>query len=134
MHIDRKGVIRFFKYGTVGVSTFLLDILLLYIFVNVLGFTYLFATALAFLMAVSVNYVISRKLVFQRTETAHKEGYRAFIGVALASALFIVLAMYVLVDILGTNYLLARTLISSLVGAGNYSYHLYITFKVSGKH
>jgi putative flippase GtrA len=102
--------------------------------VNVWGFPYLFATAIAFLMAVSVNYVISRKFVFHRTVTTHKKGYSSFIGVALASALFIVMAMYVLVDVLGAHYLLARTLVSSFVGAGKYSYHLYVTFKVSGKH
>ncbi len=134
MNIDTKGSIRFLKYSTVGVSTFLFDLLLLYIFVTVFSIHYIFATGLAFFIAVSINYLFSRKFVFKKTEVVFTKGYIKFIAVATLGIILTVGGMYVFVTIIGIYYLFARCLISLCVGMGNYLFNLYYNFNVVGKH
>jgi putative flippase GtrA len=134
MKIDKKGVTRFFKYSSVGVSTFLLDLLMLYIFVSFFQINYIIATGLAFLVAVSINYIVSRKLVFNKTETFFTKGYIKFITIATIGVTLTLGGMYILVTIVGIYYLLARCFISALVGMGNYLFNLYYNFKVVGEH
>jgi putative flippase GtrA len=134
MKIDKKGIFRFLKYSSVGVSTFLFDLLLLYIFVSIFNVDYMTATGLAFFIAVSINYFLSRKYVFSKTNTFLTKGYFTFMLFALFGIRLTLGGMYVLVRIFGIYYLLARCLISVCVGTINYLSNLYLNFKVSGNH
>ena len=134
MKIDKKGIFRFLKYSSVGVSTFLFDLLLLYCLVTFLSVNYMIATGLAFFVAVSMNYFISRRYIFSKTNTFFKKGYFTFILFALFGISLTVSGMYILVSILGVYYLLARCFMSSCVGIINYLSNLYLNFKVSGNH
>jgi putative flippase GtrA len=99
-----------------------------------LGVNYIIATGLAFLIAVTLNYLLSRKFVFNKTETLYLKGYIQFILVASIGVTLTIAGMYALVTLIGVYYLLARCLISSLVGIGNYLFNLYCNFKVVGEH
>lgn len=134
MKIDKKGIARFFKYSTVGVGTFVFDVLLLYILVSVFSIHYLVASGIAFFIALSVNYFISRELVFRKTSTSYSKGYVQCISIALVGVLLTVAGMYILVTAIGMHYLFARCLISLCVGIGNYLFNLYFNFKVVGQH
>lgn len=125
---------RFFKYLAVGVSTFILDLLLLYILTDYFLINYLISTAVAFVIAVSINYYFSRKFVFTKTLRSIHHGYYAFLCISGAGLLFVVLLMAFFVELLSFNYLISRIVVAAFVGMWNYLMNLYVNFKVAGSH
>ncbi len=131
--IDRRAVTRFTQYSIIGGGTFLLDLLLLYIFIDVFSLNYLVATAVAFLIAVSCNYYISRKYVFVGSVRSHKAGYANFVSIALIGLGFVTLSMYILVGVYGLAPVIARVSVAALTGIWNYLMNLFVNFKVAGQ-
>lgn len=129
-----EAFIRFARYAAVGVSTLGFDLLLLAGLTEVLSVPYYVATPAAFLVAVSINYALSRTLVFKGTERPVHHGYLYFIGIAVAGALAITGAVYVLVTYASLHYLVARVLVAGVVGIVNYLTNLHFNFRVVGKH
>lgn len=129
-----KSLRRFIKYSAIGALTFAFDLGLLYVLVSILSVNYIFATGLGFTLAISTNYVLSRKYVFKGTARSFKAGYMHFVVIAAVGLLAVTSAMYVLVGVLGFNYLLSRIGIAAVVGAWNYTMNLFVNFKVAGKH
>lgn len=128
------GVRRALRYWSVGISTFGLDLGMLYVATSFLGVSYLFATPVSFLIAVSINYTISRKVAFSETERPWRAGYAYFIGFAIAGAVATTAIVAFLVTYAGLFFLVARVIASFFVGIGNYLFNLYINFKVAGVH
>ena len=125
---------RFARYASIGVATLLLDLGLLYVAVSVAGIPYYVATPISFLIAVSINYAISRSFVFPGTERSWHGGYAYFTAVAVLGALVTTALVAILVSYLGLYYLIARVLVAGHVGMGNYLLNLYFHFRVVGKH
>jgi putative flippase GtrA len=125
---------RFIKYSSIGVSTFLFDLCLLWIFIEVLKINYLIAAGVAFLIAVSINYVLSRRYVFRGTLRSVGAGYLNFLIIAGFGLLLVVGGMYVLVEFLALTAFLARVVIAAVTGLWNYLMNLYVNFKVAGNH
>ncbi len=128
------GIVRFLKYSTVGASTFVLDLLLLYVFTDLWGIGYVLAAGVAFVIAVSINYFLSRRFVFKQTTRNHQTGYTNFLGIALGGMLLVMGGMYVCVSLLELNYLLSRIAIAAVTGFWNYLLNLFVNFQVAGKH
>ncbi len=125
---------RFITYSAVGVSTFLFDLAMLFVAVHFLKIPYYIATPCTFLIAVSCNYIMSRKVVFTGTERGLYHGYANFAVVALFGAFITTSFVGGLVSLFGLYYLAARIVVAGVVGVGNYLFNLYINFKVVGKH
>jgi len=132
--IQKPSVLRFLRYTLVGGSTLLFDLALLYLVTTYLGVPYYIATPLAFLVAVSINYMVSRRFVFKGTERGHVYGYSYFITAALVGAGITTLGVTVLVTYAGLYFMFARVLIACVVGIGNYLFNLFYNFKVVGVH
>lgn len=98
------------------------------------GVPYQVSTALGFIIAVSLNYLLARKYVFKGTERRLHHGYLYFIVFALGGALLITASVAFLVSILSLHYLVARVLVACVVGMGNYLFNLHVNFKVVGHH
>ena len=133
LHLS-KGVRRFFRYAGIGVSTLTFYLLLIAFLTQALGVPYYISTPIGFLIAVSINYVLSRRLVFQGTERALYHGYAYFIAIALAGAFAVTGAVYLLVTYLGLYFLVARIFVAGFVGMANYLINLYFNFRVVGSH
>jgi putative flippase GtrA len=129
-----KATVRFLKYFVVGFSTFLFDLLLLYILTDIVLVNYVLSAGVAFLIAVSVNYYFSRIFVFTQTERRFVSGYYWFIGIAGVGVLMVMSLMFLFVAIFGWPYLISRVLIASVVGVWNYLMNLFFNFNVAGKH
>jgi putative flippase GtrA len=125
--------IRFIRYTTIGVSTFGIDLLLLWFFIDAVGMHYLTATAVAFLMAVSLNYVLSRRWVFRHSKRGLAFGYVYFLKFALIGMALTTGLMWAMVENSDLAVVVVRVLIAGLVGMGNYLANLYLNFKVAGK-
>lgn len=125
---------RFLRYATVGGSTFAFDLVLLWVMTEFLLVPYLVSTALAFMIAVSINYFISRRYVFKGTARRIHHGYVYFILIAVGGAFAVTGAVALLVTTLAMHYLVARVLVACVVGIGNYLFNLHFNFKVVGHH
>jgi len=134
MDMAMQGVLRFAKYSVVGVTTFLLDLFVLFLLTDFLLVNYILASGIAFLIAVTLNYAISRKYIFKGTVRGVKQGYFNFLIIVLVGLLVVTFGMYFLVTMLGFNYLVSRFCIAAITGLWNYLMNLFVNFKVAGKH
>ncbi|KND51020.1 MAG: hypothetical protein AB202_01255 [Parcubacteria bacterium C7867-007] len=125
---------RFLKYALVGGSTLTFDLTLLYIATDIFGVPYYISTPIAFLIAVSINYLISRRFVFKGTERRIHHGYVYFITIAVVGSFATTALVTALVTLTGMYYLLARILVAFVIGIGNYLFNLYLNFRVVGRH
>ncbi|MBU1292727.1 GtrA family protein [Patescibacteria group bacterium] len=128
------GTRRFIRYAIIGVSTLLFDLLLLAGLTELVGVQYYIATPFAFLIAVSINYALSRMHVFRGTMRPVHHGYAYFIGLACLGAFVTTSGVALLVTFFGLYYLLARVLVAGFVGMANYLLNLHFNFKVVGQH
>jgi putative flippase GtrA len=129
-----KGLVRFLKYASVGGSTFLFDLFLLYLLIDYFNIYYVLATAMAFGVAVSINYFLSRRFVFKGSLRSVHEGYGIFISIALVGLCTVTGLMVLFVEVFHMHYLPARVITASIVGLWNYLMNLYVNFKVAGKY
>jgi len=116
---DRKyqtDVQQLFAYTIFGVSSFLIDLGLLWLFLDVLHVELLLATALSFIIAVSINYLSNRRWVFKGTRRNITEGYINFISIALFGLILIVGLMWLFVHKLDMDIVLARIITALFVG------------------
>ncbi|MEN9920146.1 MAG: hypothetical protein RL538_39 [Candidatus Parcubacteria bacterium] len=130
--IEARALRRFLLYSSIGLGTFLLDLALLFLLTDWLQVDYLVAAGIAFVLAVSLNYVLSRRFVFVGTTRAHQSAYANFLGIAGVGLIFVTFGMYVLVSVFGAYYVYARVIVAAVTGVWNYLMNLYINFKVAG--
>lgn len=129
---NKKSITRFGKSFGVGLVTFALDLALLSLFIDVFHLYYVVAAGVAFVIATSLNYVISRRYVFTGSERGVRSGYLLFLLIGGVGVLIITTLMYVLVDVFTFHYLISRILIAGVVGWWNYLMNLHVNFKVAG--
>lgn len=132
--MDRRSIRRFIRYSSIGFGTFLIDLLLLWILIDGAGVPTLPATAGAFLLAVSINFFLSRKYVFRGSVRTVRRGYTYFISYAIAGMALTTLLMWLLTEFTDLHYVVVRVLIACIVGIGNYLANLYLNFRVVGVH
>lgn len=128
------GALRFLRYAGVGVSTLALDLVLLFVLKEFVGIPYYVAIPLAFLLATSLNYAISRVHVFRGTLRPVHHGYLYFILLASLGATITTSATAFLVEFFALHYLLARVGVAGFVGLMNYLLNLHFNFRVVGHH
>lgn len=128
----KQEISRFVQYSALGAGTLLIDMALLFVLAGTLGMNYLWAAALAFLVAVSINYLLSRRFVFKGSSRKQTTGYMYFLMIAAFGMLLVTLGMYVLVEKWGMYYMISRVLISCVTGIWNYSMNLFFNFRVAG--
>lgn len=132
--IDRKGVRRFGKYALVGFATFLFDLVLLVFVIELLNVNYLIATPVAFAIAVTINYAISRYFVFRGTDRRLDHGYGYYILIAGTNAFAITAIVTLLIQYAGMHYFPARIAVAGFIGFFSYLLNLYLNFRVAGRH
>ncbi|MCA9365977.1 GtrA family protein [Candidatus Kaiserbacteria bacterium] len=130
----QKTIERFIKYTFVGTATFALDLLLLVFLTDYFKVPYLPAAGVSFLIAVSLNYVLSRRYVFRGSLRSTGSGYLNFLSIAVLGLLIVLAGMYVLVSLLGLPLLPSRLIVAAVTGFWNYLLNLFVNFKVAGKH
>ncbi|WP_027722251.1 GtrA family protein [Maridesulfovibrio zosterae] len=131
---SRKELLRFIRYGCVGSVTFIFDLIMLFIFTQLFDLPPVYSAGLSFIIAVSINYFISRIFVFKGTTRPLKQGYLRFMLIALGGVIIVTLGMHIMVITLKWQYIISRILIAAITGICNYSLNLYVNFRVAGKH
>lgn len=125
-----KAIFRFIKYSFFGTSTFLIDLFLLFLLKEIFDIYYIIAAGISFIFAISLHYALVRGFVFTETRRHFESGYIIFIAIALSGLFLLSGLMFVMVDLLGIQYLIARVLISGIVGLWDYFLNSRFNFKV----
>lgn len=110
---------EFIKFCIVGAITFILDYGLLFFFTERLQINYLLSTALAFSIAVIVNYILCLLFVFTKSKNGRKQ-FILFIYASLGGLLLNQLSMWFLVEKLSIYYMFAKIISTIIVTLWNY--------------
>lgn len=121
---------RFTQYSTVGVSTFALDLLLIYLFKTYLGMGNVAAVSLGFALAITVNFFCSYYWVFRGTERDRLSGYVIFVSLATLGLLVVLSGTLLLVQLFAVNIYLARSIVAAIVGLANFLINTFFNFKM----
>jgi putative flippase GtrA len=121
---------RFVAYSSVGVSTFLLDLGLIFLFVTYVNLHPTIAIGLGFLIAISINFFFSYHWVFRGTARRPLSGYLLFLSIALGGLGVVVGGTWLLHTILSLDLYLARILVAGFVGTMNFILNTFFNFKV----
>lgn len=112
--------LRFLRYSVSGISSFLLDLAILYALITVALLPYWVAVPLAFLTAVTVHYCLCRVWVFRGSPRSVGGGYVYFILILFGSLALIVLIVVGLVEFAHLNVYVARIIASLIAGLGSF--------------
>lgn len=120
------------RYTAIGVATFIIDLALLFLFIDALDLNIFLSTAVAFIGALTLNYFLSRHYVFPHSNRSGVVGYVYFIGFAITGMAITVVLMWVLVSFTALHFAASRIIIALMVGIVNYFANLVFNFKVVG--
>lgn len=127
--------IQFFRYIFVGGTAAAVDWLVLWILRGVLHDGLYFSTAIAFLMGLAVNYLLSKLLVFKGTPSGKSYYYEllVYIITGLIGLVFTEILMYVFWDLAGLHYMLSNIIATAIVLVWNFSSKKAILYRKRDK-
>lgn len=121
--------IQFFRYIFVGGAAFLADAFTLWICENFMH--YLFAAAIAFVVGLVVNYIISVKLVFSESEKISNR-FKEFVAYAIIGLIGLGLTeviIYVLTDFMSVYFMISKIVAAAIVLVWNFVARKKIIYK-----
>lgn len=120
------------NYLIFGVLTTLVNIASFYILDRVLEWPYLWANALSIILSILFAYVTNKRFVFNsKTETLQAVvlEFISFLSFRLLSGAIDMVSMWLLVDIVTVDTLLAKLLTQFIVVVLNYVFSKFFVFK-----
>lgn len=122
-------IVQFIRYLTIGSIMLVVNILLVWAFVQFWHMHYLVACSIAFVLESVLAFFANRRWTF-RSSTEFKRGYMRFLTIAFYSFLIVLMVTYGLVHYLAFHYIWARTASTIVTGFIGYFLDLKITFRV----
>ncbi len=128
--IIKRASSRFGKYLVVGVSTYLIDLALVFILTATTAIPYTLAIGIGFVVGISINYHYSYHWVFRGTERSKLQGYIIFALLGLSGAILIMLGTHIFVEQLNFDLYIARTIVGAFLGTVGFLINALLNFKV----
>ncbi|GEL67996.1 GtrA family protein [Marinilactibacillus psychrotolerans] len=126
------------SYLFFGVLATIVNIGIFYFFDTLLNTPYLIANGLSIIGAILFAFFTNKKYVFKSNTTSKEESFREFIlfvGFRLASGVFDMLSMYILVSLLTVDTNISKILTQFIVVVVNYVFSKVFIFKQEeGEH
>lgn len=122
--------IQFFRYAFVGGIAFLVDFTVLYFFTDIIHIYYLISAAMAFLLGVVANYILSISWVFPKKRFQRKSlefGIFAFIGII--GLCFNEIIIWIFTERMYFHYLVSKMFSAGFVLALNFSARKFLLFR-----
>ena len=117
----KKLMEQIMRFGIVGVIAFVIDYSVLLLLTEVAGIHYLISSAVAFLVSVIFNYILSITFVFETDKSKSKGAQFSLFAVMSAGGLGInQLMMWLLSDIMFIPYQLSKFLATAVVMVYNF--------------
>lgn len=121
---------RGYRYGVVGVGTYVLDLLIVYTLTTYTSIPLFGAILVGFLIGVSINYSISYYWAFAGTTVGQLRGYSFFILIALITGAGIAYLTTLLVDTFDLPLIASRTCVAGIIGTINFMLNARFNFHV----
>jgi putative flippase GtrA len=121
---------RFIRFSTVGMFSFVIDLVLLFLLTERAHIPYLGSATCSFAVATFFQYLFIRKHTFKESKRAHDQGYSSFMAVSLFNLLIMLVALSIAVEFFHFNYIVARVVIATLVGIWNFFANAKFVFNV----
>ncbi len=126
-------LLQLFRYGFVGGVAFVVDYGSLYVLTEFLSVPYLWSAAIAFILGLVTNYLLSISWVFKKNATMQR--WQEFLFFAIIGVIglgFNELIMYVGTDILHLHYMLSKLISTVIVFFWNFFARKYLLFNKRG--
>jgi putative flippase GtrA len=126
---SRRAAILLARNTAVSLATFLFGLAVMWVLVELMGASKVFAAGISFLAATSLHYVFGRSWIFRGTERKAAAGYGYFlinagIGLTVTVSLFAALVSWT-----PMSYLVARVLVSVFAGLVMFMLNAVLNFK-----
>lgn len=121
--------LQLFRYGFVGGAAFLVDYASLFLLTNYAGVQYLWSAAIAFVLGLVANYLLSISWVFQRNDNMSRwQEFLFFAIIGVVGLVFNELIMYACTDLLQMHYMVSKLISTAIVFFWNFFARKYMVF------
>ncbi|HUX72315.1 MAG TPA: glycosyltransferase [Steroidobacteraceae bacterium] len=124
---------EFVRFAVVGAASALFGWILLYLLVSVAGLYYLIAFALSFLIMNAIAYLTVGSYAFRSTGVSDHAGLFRYYAISLASLGCNGVALAILVERLGLNYLVAAAALAVANAPVNFILHRRLTYRIGAR-
>lgn len=126
LYIKYKEVINYLVFG---VLTTVVNIVVYFVFADVLHVQYLISNCVAWFLSVLFAYVTNRKYVFESKSNSIAEEMSKFFASRLATGALDMVLMWLLVSMLCVNGVVSKALANVVVVVSNYILSKLVVFK-----
>jgi len=123
-------ITRLLRYSSASLFAVAIDILILFILVELFTVFYLIAALFAFAVAHSFNYLINWNWVFKGTHWRPYKCFVYFFSFGIIGAILTVILLLILVGLFSMHYLPAKLIAAVIVGVVNFTLNYKYTFRV----
>lgn len=122
--------LQLFRYFFVGGGAFIADYLTLWFLTDICGLHYLLSAAIAFLVGLTCNYLLSTAWVFDHNRLKNRWAeFAVFAIIGVAGLGLNELIMYIGCDLLHLHYMVAKLISTGIVFFWNFFARKFILFK-----
>ena len=121
---------RGWKYFTVGITAFFLDLGIIFALVTTTATPNWLAISIGFLIGISINYYWCYHWVYTGTERKFHHGYFYFISLALLGMTIISVGTIYLVEIFDLPLVVARTAMGAITGTTGFFINTFFNFRL----
>jgi len=129
--INEAFLLKFLKFGIVGVSGMAVDFGITYLFKEKVRTNKYLANTLGFFSAASSNFILNRIWTFQSDDPAIAFQYLKFLSISTVGVLLSNMIIYLLHDRLKWNFYFAKLVSIGIVLFWNFFASYFFTFVVS---
>ncbi|HDP54268.1 MAG TPA: GtrA family protein [Bacteroidetes bacterium] len=122
-------MVKFFKYGLVGLSGVFVDFAFTWICKEIFKLNKYIANSIGFTVAASSNYILNRVWTFASKSEEIALEYSLFIGISIVGLLLNNYLIYILNDKFKLNFYLAKVFAIGAVTVWNFLANYFITFR-----
>jgi putative flippase GtrA len=126
--IEKTLIIKFLKFGMVGLSGLIIDFGFTYFFKEIVKVQKYVANALGFTIAASSNYLFNRLWTFQSNNPEIAVEYIEFLFISMIGLAINTLFLWILVGKFKYNFYLSKLFAIGIVTIWNFFMNLYFTF------
>lgn len=127
--------IQLFRYLWVGGLAFIVDYGCLFLFTDIFSIDYLVSAAIAFLLGLIVNYLLSTIWVFNDSRLNNKMAeFAVFTSIGLVGLFLNEVVIYLFCEIIGLHYMISKLCSTAIVFFWNFFARKIILFTKTKKN
>jgi putative flippase GtrA len=121
--------LQLFKFILAGAICAVLEFLTFNIFIEFVKLNYLIANMISIVFAVSINYIISRMYVFEKSRYSKRDEFLSFVFFSVLALMLNQAILWIFVEIFKFDLSLCKALAIAIVAFFSYVTKKYIVFK-----